>query len=92
MYTVEGDLYKQLNATLRQRDRQVLKKFYFPYIRILLETLHKLQENDKKTFNRGVKKDLVTVNPSKYDEGENLIWWSFSSTTKNVKVTRSILL
>ena len=86
LYTVEGSLYKQLNATLRDRDRNSLKKFYFPYIRILLEALKALQKKEKQTLNRGVKKALVTMHPHKYEKDMNLIWWSFTSTTRNVKV------
>ena len=56
---------------------------YFPYARLLYEGYRALCCTGKpRMLNRGVKKDLVGASPDAYAEDESLLWWSFSSTTK----------
>ena len=89
LHTVEGALYKQLNVTLRDHDRQTLKKFYFPntHTHILMEARHTLQKKEEvRALHCGVKLGLVTMNPAKDGKEMDLIGWSFTSTTCHVEV------
>eukprot|EP00966_Prymnesium_polylepis_P336102 7391425-Prymnesium_polylepis.2 len=89
LYTCETDLYKKLNAALRNGDRAELMSHYFPYIRLLLEALQlikRAQGGGTLTVNRGVKLDLVAMHPSKYAEGKTVVWWEFTSTTLSVSL------
>ena len=86
LYTCECALYRELNARLRDRDRQGLKAGFFPYLRLLLEGMRALATAQPRVINRGVTLDVVALNPSAYDEEESLTWWSFSSCTKKISV------
>jgi hypothetical protein len=78
MYTQEWALYKELNARLRSRDRKRLMPF-FPYLRLLLTAFTCIPPSASTVF-RGVKRDLV----SKFKKGEQVIWWSVTSTTTSM--------
>eukprot|EP00802_Teleaulax_amphioxeia_P024368 Tamp_25057.p1 GENE.Tamp_25057~~Tamp_25057.p1 ORF type:complete len:203 (-),score=34.05 Tamp_25057:351-959(-) len=78
LYTMESELYATLNGLLSNRDRSRLKP-YFSYMRLLLEARAKLPVF-KGVVWRGVKKDLR----SKFRAGDEIFWWAFSSTTKQV--------
>ena len=80
LYTMESELYATLNGLLSNRDRSRLKP-YFSYMRLLLEARAKLPVF-KGVVWRGVKKDLR----SKFRAGDEIFWWAFSSTTKQVNL------
>ena len=71
---------------LRARDRAALKSGYFPYTRLLYEGLRVLASTSPRMINRGVKMDVVSLDPGAYAEEEVVIWWSFSSCTKKIGV------
>ena len=81
LYTQETPFYRILNERLRSEKRQLLVPF-FRYIKLLLKGLYKLP-SIKKVVYRGVSKDLS----SSFNEGKEMIWWSFTSTTSKIKVT-----
>eukprot|EP00966_Prymnesium_polylepis_P331197 7386767-Prymnesium_polylepis.2 len=79
MYTAESELYPEMNALLRMRDRKMLKPF-FPYLHLLLTARVKLSKHVGAVW-RGVHGvDLR----SKYPDGKKVVWWAFSSTTKKL--------
>ena len=81
MYILESSLYRELNRCMRARDRKALLPF-FPYLRLLLTALYKLNlQPHPVTVYRGVKATLT----GKYQEGDEFMWWSFGSTTCKVK-------
>ena len=91
LFTCESPLYRELNAKLRARDRAALKEGFFPYARLLFEGYRALCTGKPRMLNRGVKKDLVGASPDAYAEDESLLWWSFSSTTKQAPCPPFIL-
>ena len=81
MYTLESSLYRELNRCMRARDRKALLPF-FPYLRLLLTALYKLNlQPHPVTVYRGVKATLT----GKYQKGDEFMWWSFGSTTCKVE-------
>ncbi|CAF4163377.1 unnamed protein product, partial [Rotaria sp. Silwood2] len=79
LYTMEVKfraLYSILNELLRDRDRQKLIP-WFPYLKLFITALFKMQPCSAKVIYRGVKADLHL----KYRPGEHYIWWAFSSCT-----------
>lgn len=85
VYTCESPFYKQLNKLLRDEDRTALQPF-FPYLRLLLTALRRLPKIERHVY-RGVGLDLQ----DQYPEGETVVWWSVSSTTKTMKVLKDFL-
>ena len=95
LYTTQWDsnidgpntsVYSNLNRTLRDPDRNKLKPWYF-YMKLLLTALTKLPAASAKTVWRGVRYQDSTL----YVEGEETIWWGFSSCTKSLNVLRTEL-
>ena len=80
VYTQESLFYKELNRRLRLRNRESLKPF-FPYLKQFLNGLHRLAPEDDTVF-RGVRLDLS----AKYCQGNELVWWAFSSATSTAAV------
>jgi hypothetical protein len=80
VYTQESLFYKELNKRLRLRERESLKPF-FPYLKQFLNGLHRLAPEDDTVF-RGVRLDLS----AKYAQGNDLVWWAFSSATSTAAV------
>ena len=80
VYTQESLFYKELNKRLRLRERESLKPF-FPYLKQFLNGLHRLAPEDDTVF-RGVRLDLS----AKYCQGNELVWWAFSSATSTAAV------
>lgn len=78
LYTMESDLYAELNTRLRHRDRPQLRPF-FPFLKLLLLARDKLPKFTGTVW-RGVKSDLRRA----YPKGKELYWWAFSSTTKEL--------
>lgn len=88
LYTMEWDpdhpsLYLLLNRTLRLEDRRKLIP-WFSYLKLLLVALFKLP-SIQCTVWRGVRGDLR----SKYQQGDNITWWGFSSCTMSINVLES---
>lgn len=82
MYTTNA-LYQKLNAALRNQDRKSVT-VYFPYLRLLLSALRKLEPCAKPLY-RGVNLDLA----SQYPEGSTVTWWAVSSCTTELAVANS---
>jgi hypothetical protein len=80
IYTQDSWFYKEVNRLLRLRDRAKLKPF-FPYLKLILTGLHRLKPIDDTVF-RGVRLDLS----GKYADGDDIIWWAFSSATATAAV------
>jgi hypothetical protein len=80
VYTQESLFYKELNKRLRLRERESLKPF-FPYLKQFLNGLHRLAPEDDTVY-RGVRLDLS----AKYCQGNDLVWWAFSSATSTAAV------
>lgn len=78
LYTMESQLYPELNARLRGRDRPRLRPF-FPLLKLLLLARERLPKFDGTVW-RGVKADLR----AQYPKGKEVYWWAFSSTTKEL--------
>lgn len=85
LYTCESDLYKKLNATLRDPDRTQVAP-YRAYLRLFLSGLSKLQGHAQSLW-RGVNLDLRR----QYPEGRTVTWWGVSSCTSKLEVARGFL-
>ena len=73
-------LYFALNATLRDENRDRLKP-WFSYLKLFLTALSRLPSNNRPIY-RGITRDLR----NDYQEGQTVIWWSFSSCTQRINV------
>eukprot|EP01124_Arcella_intermedia_P003290 TRINITY_DN11791_c0_g1_i1.p1 TRINITY_DN11791_c0_g1~~TRINITY_DN11791_c0_g1_i1.p1 ORF type:complete len:678 (+),score=176.47 TRINITY_DN11791_c0_g1_i1:76-2109(+) len=75
-------LYEALNKALTcQEDRKTTIEVWKPYLNYLLSGLSKLKPIDAKKLYRGVKEDLLFVNREKYSKGEEITFYSFTSTS-----------
>ncbi|CAF1494668.1 unnamed protein product [Rotaria sordida] len=86
LYTLEWpppdkSFYNILNEKLRSRDRRQLTP-WFLYLRLFIHALSKLPPSVHRVIYRGVKMDLA----SRYCEGNNFVWWAFSSCTSSIGV------
>jgi hypothetical protein len=79
LFTMEGNLYPSMNRLLRERNRTVLTPF-FPYMRLMLNARHKLPAFRGNVWRGVAGKDLR----SEFVKGQEMYWWSFSSTSKQV--------
>jgi len=93
-YSMESPLYAIINEALRKEDRNVLQP-HFPYLRLLLDALNKLPNISALVY-RGIKiaeiskyEETVSFYTKKSKDGENTIWWGFSSTTENLEILNS---
>jgi hypothetical protein len=73
-------LYFGLNKTLRDENRQKLKR-WFRYLKLLLTALSHLPSAHRTVY-RGIKGDLR----SEYHRGQTVSWWGFSSCTLRIDV------
>lgn len=85
LYTTESPLYRQLNASLRDRDRAKVRP-YFGYLRLFLSALSKLKGSTASLY-RGVRGDLR----AQYAEGSTITWWGVSSCTPKLAVATGFL-
>jgi len=89
LYTMEWEpyvesLYYILNNTLRAEDRQGLKP-WFLYLKLVVTALSCLPSVSL-TIYRGVKSEIEGEN-EKYQIGRDIIWWGFSSCSKNRNIS-----
>ncbi|CAF1529827.1 unnamed protein product [Rotaria sp. Silwood1] len=77
----EKPFYTILNENLRSRNRRQLIP-WFLYLRLFIHALSKLPPSVHHIIYRGVKMDLV----SGYGEGEDFVWWAFSSCTSSLRI------
>lgn len=84
LYTMQSannqSLYTILNKTLRDANRNHLKK-WFLYLKLIITSLRKIPSKPCDLF-RGVKLDLSQEHP----KGQETIWWAFSSCTDSLEV------
>ncbi|CAF3946606.1 unnamed protein product [Rotaria sordida] len=85
LYTMEWDpytnsLYYILNSTLRNEDRASLKP-WFLYLKLILTALSRLP-----TISLTVYRGVVLPNSDQYQQGNNFVWWGFSSCSMNKNV------
>ena len=80
LYTQESPVYRELNAALRSRNRNNISAF-IPFLKLLLSAVYCLPLHSTHMY-RGVKADLS----SQYKEGQEFVWWSFTSCTTKVGV------
>ena len=85
LYSMQWDpqnkcLYFALNATLRDENRNKLKP-WFSYLKLFLTALSRLSSNHRPIY-RGITCDLR----KHYQEGQTVLWWSFSSCTLKMDV------
>ena len=84
-YTQESVFYVVMNQLMRERNREPLKSL-FPYLKLFLGALHKLDlQQIPQTVYRGVKKKIY----SSKNKGDAIILWAFSSATASVGVLNS---
>jgi hypothetical protein len=86
LYTMEwGDnqksLYRTLNYTLNNRDREDLRP-WFKYLKLFLTALVKIPCAPQQTVWRGVRKNVK----DEFPRGTQVKWWSFSSCTQTLTV------
>ena len=87
LYTMDGELYAELNRRLRARDRSVIKPF-FPYLRLMLQARSKLPRYQGIVWRGVAGVDLR----AHFTRGQEIFWWAFSSCTKEVStLTRNPL-
>merc|ERR1712007_192647 len=90
LYTCESELYHELNHNLRagaSRSSSDFRSKFFPYMRILMQALRVMAKGrGRETVNRGVALGLTKLYPEDFAPGENIIWWGFTSTTRNISV------
>jgi hypothetical protein len=79
LFTMEGNLYPSMNRLLRERNRTVLTPF-FPYMRLMPNARQKLPAFRGNVWRGVAGKDLR----SEFVQGQEMHWWSFSSTSKQV--------
>jgi len=80
LYTQQSCLYPNLNAALRDHAQPEKLHPFLPYLRLLLNGLHKLPLVNMRVY-RGVKLDLHERYQQLKDEV--FTWWAFSSTTRH---------
>jgi uracil DNA glycosylase len=85
VYTAESVFYRQLNATLRNADRERVKP-YFPYLRLFFSALDKLPVRTEILW-RGVALDLRP----QYPRDGTVTWWGVSSCTSKLSVAQGFL-
>lgn len=85
LYTTESVFYRQLNASLRDRDRARAAPF-FAWLRLFLSALGKLKTQPDSLW-RGVATDLR----AQYPKGATITWWGVSSCTPKLEVARGFL-
>eukprot|EP01044_Picomonas_judraskeda_P008952 COSAG03_NODE_1059_length_4930_cov_437.439661_2_plen_509_part_00 len=105
MYTQDGwhgpqtSLFRPLNAALRSEARTDVK-IYWGYIRLLQHALFKMPKDQSGTLFRGIKLSwpgaptLVAFMDElvrKQTQGEEEIWWGFSSTSTSLPAVRAFL-
>lgn len=87
LYSIESELYIDLNKSLRSKDRARLKTVWFKYLRLLQEAVLGLRTGEEKILYRGVKdKDLVNEHPDFYGGKPGtpgFVWWGFSSCSES---------
>merc|ERR1712217_168080 len=84
LYTSNA-IYKKLNEVLRSEDRTKIKA-YFPYLRLLLEALGRLPQQNK-TLWRGIGGDLY----DQYPKGSTVTWWGVSRCTADQQVAKNFM-
>jgi len=84
LYTSNA-VYRELNNVLRSEDRGKIKK-YFAYLRLLLEALRRLPQQNKTVW-RGVGVDLY----EQYKKGSEVTWWGASSCTADINVAKNFM-
>ena len=85
LYTMSTNFYGQLNAALRQEDRNQLKP-WFGFLKLIMNALNKLP-SIKAVIWRGIS-DNVTTHVRKH---QLQTWWSMNSCTKDLKVVGAYL-
>eukprot|EP00808_Paulinella_micropora_P027859 g78125.t1 len=85
LYTMESHFYRDLNATLREADRDKVEVF-FPYLRLLLSAMKKLKTNNIELY-RGVKLNLRKL----YPKGQTIVWWGISSCSPKKHVAEGFM-
>jgi len=86
LYTDEH-FYLPLNRVLREKDHSALR-YFFPFIKLLLSALYKLQPQGKLVF-RGIREDKKPL--PRYQVGQRVTWWSFTSTSVFVTKVENFL-
>ncbi len=85
LYTTGSVFYRQLNAAMRDKDRQKAKP-YFGYLRLFFEACKKLKPHTDMLW-RGVALDMR----SQYPKGATITWWGVSSCTSKLSVAQGFL-
>lgn len=78
LYTMPTNFFKQLNETLREQDRHLLKP-WFSYLRLFLGALEKLP-SERATIWRGVGSDVKTM----FRTDKEYTWWSVNSCSDKI--------
>jgi len=97
LYTAEFipehlNLYNCLNKDISsdQRDQTLLKwRFYLYYLFNALKKIPIWKSNQE--LYRGVNEDVVKKYPQKYVKGNQIIWFSFTSTTSDISIVKNEL-
>lgn len=77
----EKSFFHILNTALRSDDRRKVTP-WFLYLRLIVHALSKLPLSTPRVIYRGVKGDFE----ADYGQGNETIWWSFSSCTESMRV------
>lgn len=77
-------LYVVLNKILRSSNREQELEPWYLYLRLFLNALFRLPPL-RTTVHRGVKLNMS----EKYNKGQTIVWWGFSSCTRSVEVLQS---
>jgi hypothetical protein len=85
LYTMKGDFYHKLNETLRNGD-QVEIELWFSYLKLFHKALSKLPLVKGNVW-RGVYGDVT----NKYQENQELVWWSIISCTSSLQAVKDSL-
>jgi uracil DNA glycosylase len=85
LYTCESAFYRQINATLRDPDRDRIVP-YLPYLRLLFSAVSRLPARREPLW-RGVRMDLRR----QYPLGQTVTWWGVSSCTSSLGVARAFM-
>eukprot|EP00457_Paulinella_chromatophora_P004058 gb/GEZN01004068.1/.p1 GENE.gb/GEZN01004068.1/~~gb/GEZN01004068.1/.p1 ORF type:complete len:552 (+),score=86.71 gb/GEZN01004068.1/:217-1872(+) len=85
LYTMESHFYRDLNASLREAKRDLVRPF-FPYLRLLLTAIHNLKSHSIELW-RGVRLNLKDL----YPKGSTIVWWGISSCSPKRSVAEGFM-
>eukprot|EP00667_Euglena_gracilis_P009526 EG_transcript_9690 len=83
--TASQNFHSVLNQAMQRRDKSI-NKLWQGYLYYLLHGLENLPAMPRRTFYRGLPKDLLPTFEKEYTRGKHIIWSGFSSVSETIGV------